>query len=63
MNHNNIMNPPDPYFTRVGPPNSPPPNFGTNRRAISNEIQITAHTEYVTTLVARDPVGVLNGFP
>ena len=57
------MNPPDPYFTRVGPPNSPPPNFGTNRRAISNEIQIIAHTEYVTTLVARDPVGVLNGFP
>lgn len=43
------------YRMAFGPPNSPPPNALTKRRVIRRQIQMVAHTAYVTTLVVNEP--------
>ena len=43
------------YRIAFGPPNSPPPNAFTKRRVMRRQIQMVAHTAYVTTLVVNEP--------
>lgn len=62
-NHREIINAPVPYIATGGPPNSPPPNGLANRRTINKTIHAVAHTEYVTTFVAKLPGSVKNFVP